>query len=193
MCKLEDMKIYLLDRNIETCGAWNKYFLSVPNVEVVCLDFLAFMRQYKVDCVVSPANGYGLMDGGYDQAITDWFGPDLQKSVQQYIIDNLYGEQPVGSSIMLETDINSIKLIHTPTMRYPGIIKDDMVIYHCMRSCLIAALSGGVKSVVIPAFGGATGCVDYDTVAKRMWQAYKQLSVPPSVIDWDYAVDQRIE
>lgn len=192
MRKLEDLTIYLLDRNIGMWSAWNKYFFDVPNVEVICLDFIAFMEQGKIDCVVSPANGYGLMDGGYDQAITDWFGPDLQERVRRYIVDNWYGEQPVGSSILLDTDIGT-KLIHTPTMRYPGVIKDDMVVYHCMRSCLITALDNGIRSLVIPAFGGATGCVDYDVIAKRMWQAYKQLADHPSEIDWEYANDQRIE
>lgn len=31
----------------------------------------------RIDAVVSPANAYGLMDGGYDKALTDYFGNDL--------------------------------------------------------------------------------------------------------------------
>ncbi|MDE6201005.1 MAG: macro domain-containing protein [Clostridiales bacterium] len=186
MRSIQDLKIYLLDRNPEMYAAWSEYFYGPKNVSIVCSDFVEFMRRYKVDCVVSPANSYGIMDGGYDEAISAWFGGDLQEHVQQYIIDNLYGEQPVGTSIMLDTNLDGIKLIHTPTMRTPSIIKDESLVYHCTRSCLIAALNGGVGSVVVPAFGGATGCVPFETVAQMMWRAYDQLCNPPQKIDWQY-------
>lgn len=183
---IQELKIYLLDRNPEMYAAWNKHFYGRNNVSIVCSDFVEFMRRYKVDCVVSPANSYGIMDGGYDEAISAWFGGDLQERVQQYIIDNLYGEQPVGSSIIIDTNLEGVKLIHTPTMRTPSIIKDESLVYHCTRSCLITALNGGVNSVVVPAFGAATGCVPYDTVAHMMWRAYSQLCDPPHKIDWEY-------
>lgn len=185
--EIQSLKIYLLDRNPEMYGAWSKYFFGLDNVEIVCADFIEFMRRYNVECVVSPANSYGIMDGGYDEAITAWFGDALQKKVQQYIVDNLYGEQPLCSSIVLDTDVNGIKLIHTPTMRTPSAIKDDSIVYHCTRSCLIAALISGVNSVVVPAFGGHTGLVPRETVAHMMWLAYDQLKSPPQKIDWEYA------
>ncbi|MBD5131618.1 MAG: hypothetical protein HDT28_03375 [Clostridiales bacterium] len=188
---LGSLKIYLLDRDIEMCSAWRKHFFGIKNVEVVCMDFLAFMKTYKVDCVVSPANGYALMDGGYDQAISDYFGWDLQALVQKYLIENLYGEQPVGSSIILDTNIEGIKLIHTPTMRYPEKILDPAVIYHCMRTCLITALQNGVNTMVVPAFGAATGEVDLETVSDMMWWAYEQIGNPPQKLDWEYARTNR--
>lgn len=184
---IENIKIYLLDRNPEMYGAWSKYFFGLDNVKVLCADFIEFMRQNKVECVVSPANSYGIMDGGYDEAITSWFGDGLQKKVQQYIVDNLYGEQPLCTSIVIDTDVNGIKLIHTPTMRTPSVIKDESIVYHCTRSCLIAALNSGVSSVVVPAFGGLTGRVPRETVAHMMWLAYEQLKSPPQKITWEYA------
>lgn len=187
MRKLETLNIYLLDRNPDMYSSWNKYFFGQDNVSVVCCDFADFMRRYKVDCVVSPANGFGIMDGGYDEAITAWFGISLQEKVRQYIVNNLYGEQPVGTSIVVDTDVQGIKLIHTPSMRTPSVIKDNAVIYHCTRSCLMAALNSGINSVVVPAFGGLTGCVPHDTVAKMMWFAFDQLKNPPQKIDWEYA------
>lgn len=187
---IQSMRIYLLDRNPEMYAEWSKYFYGLKNVSIICSDFVEFMRRNKVDCVVSPANAYGIMDGGYDEAITAWFGNDLQERVQQYIVDNLYGEQPVGSSILIDTGLDGIKLIHTPTMRTPSIIKDERLVYHCTRSSLIAALNGGVSSVVLPAFGAATGCVPYETVAQMMWRAYDQLNNSPDKIDWKYADSQ---
>ncbi len=184
--KLENMKIYLLDRNLAMTESWQEYFKDMPNFEIVCDDFAHFMEHNQVDCVVSPANSFGLMDGGYDLAITKWFGVNLPRKVQQYILSNFYGEQPVGTSIIIDTDNDGVKLIHTPTMRSPSRIRDPLVIYQCMRTCLMTALSKGINSIVIPAFGGAAGEVEYGVIANMMYRAYKQLLDPPYYLNWAY-------
>jgi hypothetical protein len=57
------------------------------------------------------------MDGGVDAAITLFFGGQLQKKVQKYILENFEGEQPVGTSFIIETDNDKHPyLAHTPTM-----------------------------------------------------------------------------
>ena len=73
------MKIYILDRSRATTRYAELYFHNLNNVEVVTAEFEDFMRDYLVDCVVSPANAYGLMDGGYDMAITQYFGEQIPK------------------------------------------------------------------------------------------------------------------
>ena len=95
-------------------------------------DFASFMKTHegRIDAVVSPANAYGLMDGGYDKALTDYFGNDLQLAVQKEIIKRFYGEQPVGTSFSSPIpDHSGMLLIHTPTMRSPSQIKDIMIVY----------------------------------------------------------------
>jgi O-acetyl-ADP-ribose deacetylase (regulator of RNase III) len=184
--KLSGIKIILLDRNKKMVESWKRFFNGTENVKFVCSDFEKFMDNNKVQCVVSPANSYGLMDGGYDYAISEWFGWDLQNKVQKYIVDNFYGEQPVGTSIIVDTGKDGIKLIHTPTMRYPDIIRDAAVVYQCMRSTLMLAMKNDIKSIVIPAFGGACGGLEYDEIAEMMWKAFMQLLNPPKKISWDY-------
>lgn len=186
------MKMYILDRSRSTTRYAGLYFGGYENVEVVNAEFEDFMRTYPVDCVVSPANAYGLMDGGYDLAITRYFGDQLQQRVQQYIVDNLYGEQPVGTSIIVDAGRNGQRLIHTPTMRTPSEIKDPCLIYHCMRSTLICAYENNVESIVIPFFGGGCGNLHPNIVAKMMWKAYVQIHNPPQKLDWDYAYSQEI-
>ena len=179
------MKIYLLDRNYSIVECWRERFTGVKDVEIVCDDFARFMNTHDVECVVSPANSFGLMDGGYDLAISKYFGWDLSKKVQQYIIDNLYGEQPVGTSIIV--DINEKqKLIHTPSMRTPSQIKEPLIIYNCMRTCLMLAKQNNIKSIVIPAFGGECGNVAFSLIAEMMFQAYNQIQNPPKEITWEY-------
>jgi O-acetyl-ADP-ribose deacetylase (regulator of RNase III) len=181
---VKEMKIYLLSRSSVATSNWNKCFDKEPNIKVVCSDFIQFMQSTKVECVVSPANSFGLMDGGYDEAITAWFGNQLQKRVQQYIIDELRGEQIVGTSFIIKAGKDNQYLIHTPTMRIPNKILDSQVIYSCMRSCLSTAIDNDIGSIVIPAFGGATGRVSYDVVADLMYKAYHQICNPMSRIKW---------
>lgn len=196
------MQIYLLDINKGMTDAWHKYFDS-SNVVIVNEDFKTFMDSHTyIEAIVSPANSFGLMDGGYDKAITDYFGKQLMKDVQDTIMRDWCGEQPVGTSItvpivqrLIYKQIDDEKilpcnplLIHTPSMRTPEQIVDSRIVYQCMRTTLIEASRQGVDSVVIPAFGGLTGRVPYDVIAKMMFLAYKQIYNQPKELNWGYAL-----
>lgn len=182
------MKIYLLEKNFRKAEELKDAFKN-EDVEIINDDFGYFIRNYDVECVVSPANAYGLMDGGYDAAISDWFGDQLQERVQKYIIEHYYGEQPVGTSFIIDAGKNGQKLIHTPTMRVPSRILDPAVVYQAMRATLMVALENNVKSIVIPVFGGSTGGVEPEAAAKLMWLGYDRIMRPNRTIDWDVALD----
>lgn len=181
------MKIYLLDRKAIMEDCWSAYFRNEPDVTVVCDNLAHFLDTIEVDCVVSPANSYGLMDGGFDLALSGYFGWGLQERVQEYIVKNFKGEQPVATSFIIDTGKDDIMLIHTPTMRRPFAVKDPMIVYQCTRTSLMCALENNVESIVIPAFCGEYGEVSPKVIAKLMYEAYKQIMNPPSHIDWDYA------
>ena len=170
------LKIYLLDRNPLIAFALKDAFSSIQRVEVVRDDFAHFMDTHKdLACIVSPGNAFGYMDGGYDAAITDYFGKAAQEAVQDYIARHLFGEQPVATSILVDIPGTDKKLIHTPTMRLPSPIKDRIVVYQAMRTTLMCALQAKVPSIVIPAFGGATGKVNPQVLAKCMKAGYDQV------------------
>lgn len=202
------MQIYILDNRPEVAISFKKYFKPILNevpVKFVTDDFAHFMDEHEtIDAVVSPANAYGLMDGGYDNAITRYFGNNLQKRVQGTIIKKWYGEQPVGTSItvpilerLIEKDDRNMYavLIHTPTMRTPSRIVDPTIIYQCMRTTLIEVINNNCEHIVIPAFGGATGGLSSDIVAKMMYQAYIQIfdEDERQNIDWGVALDRRVK
>ena len=182
----ENIEIYLLDINKDMTNTWERFFKNVPNVKVINNDFASFMNQNpQIEAIVSPANSFGIMTGGYDKAIIDYFGKDLMKDVQDYIIEHYCGEQPVGTSFSIPiNNFNKSHLIHTPTMRTPEVINDSRVIYSCMRSTLIECLKKNYGSVVIPAFGACTGKVDYREVANMMRLAYEQLTHIPDGLNW---------
>ena len=186
------MKIYIIDNDFDKLKYAQLYFHGYEDVECVCSELADFLNSNPVECVVSPANAYGLMDGGYDLAITEYFGDQLQKRVQQHIIDHYYGEQPIGTSFIIDSGIPGRTVIHTPTMRTPQEIKDPLVVYQCMRTTLICALQNNVQSILIPLFGGGCGDVQPKLLAELMWKAYLQIQKPPKEITWRYANQNEI-
>lgn len=182
------MKVYLLSHKALMEDCWYAYFGNTPDVAIVCDNLDHFLKSTIIDCVVSPANSYGLMDGGFDLAISEYFGWGLQERVQRYILEHFKGEQPVATSFIIETGKDNIRLIHTPTMRIPFPVKDPMIVYQCMRTTLMKALENRIDSIVIPAFCGECGDVSPKVIAYLMYEAYKQVFNPPEALDWDYAL-----
>ena len=186
------MKIYIIDNSPDKLKYAELFFYGCDDVECVCLDFDVFMHNYDVDCVVSPANAFGVMDGGYDEAIIAYFGQQLQDRVQQYIVDHFYGEQPVGTSFIIDSGRSGCTLIHTPTVRTPQDINEPLVVYQCMRTTLMCAIENNVESILIPLFGGGYGYLHPKLIAELMWNAYEQIKKPPSMIDRAYMEEHDI-
>ena len=177
MHKLSEMKIYIVEKDTYFASCLKEAFFGVNNVNVICSDIRNFfnIHQSEIDCLVSPANAFGRMNGGYDAALSDILGWTFQEKVQKYIKENFYGEQGVATSFIIDTDFQNLKLIHTPTMRYPDLIKDPFIVYYAMRSTLICALNNHIKTIVIPLFGGYYGGIDPEVGSKMMFNAYDQI------------------
>jgi len=126
---------------------FEKAFDGFPDVEVVFQRF----EDTDFDCVVSAANAFGLMDGGVDQCITDYFGVDMMHNVQNRIIQEYAGEQPVGTSLIVKgltnhKDIHKMKYVaHTPTMRIPRDVMGSDNPYRAMKAALLAVQSHNRK------------------------------------------------
>ncbi len=75
------MKIQLIDRNKEMCEQWNLLFKDCKDVVIHCGDFFSL----QTDCVVSPANSFGFMDGALDLAISKKLGWQVQEKLQKQI------------------------------------------------------------------------------------------------------------
>jgi O-acetyl-ADP-ribose deacetylase (regulator of RNase III) len=183
-------KLILVDPKESLCEAWQQAFQNYEEVEI----FNGRFEQLSTyDCMVSAANSFGLMDGGVDLAITNYFGDGLQKRVQEFIIDNYNGEQPVGTSFIIETNHpDHAFLAHTPTMRVPMPINGTDNVYQAMKAMLQAVKSfnasgGRIKIVVCPGLGTATGRVPFEEAARQMELAYRYYKNPPQAINWNSA------
>src|SRR5262245_274471 len=132
---MSDLHLILVDPKPALCRAFQKAFQGLPNIEVVQG---YFERLPAFDCMVSAANSFGLMDGGVDGAITNFFGDQLMIRVQQRILDDYLGEQPIGTSLIVETqNIKHPYIAHTPTMRVPTSIAETENVYTAMWAMLL--------------------------------------------------------
>lgn len=198
-----NFKLILCDLQADLCKEFETHFAHYPNVSVHNGDFM----RLKFDCIVSAANSFGLMDGGVDGAITMYFGNQLQERVQKRIIDEYYGEQPVGTSFIIQgkemrnLDGGNQYVAHTPTMRVPKDITATENVYNAMKAMLAAVdrhnidfengeLPEGhnrIETVVCTGLGTFCGKMPFNRAAAEMRLAYYNFSHPPASIDWTYA------
>lgn len=188
------MKTIFVDPNPGFKAAIEEFFKDLPDVEAV---LGRFEQLPEFDCMVSPANSFGLMDGGVDAAIISFFGYGLMDAVQARIIKEHRGEQLVGTCMIVETGhAKHPFLAHTPTMRVPMTIARTDNVYKAMWALLLAldhhnqTAERKINSVACPGLGTGTGQVPFRQAARQMSIAYRNFLNPPTYIDWRFA-DER--
>ncbi len=187
----DDLRLILVDRSPLLTHEWARAFEGKPNVQILAGHFEDLP---EFDCIVSPGNSFGLMDGGIDGAIVAYFGEGLMRRVQQRIVDEYLGEQPVGTCILVPTDDRRHPyLAHAPTMRVPMEISRTDYAYLAMWAVLLAvhrhyaACEQSICSLACPGLGAGTGRMPAREVARQMALAYAHYLDPPSRLDWDVA------
>src|SRR5436190_24340994 len=107
------MKLHLIDLNEALVNSWARAFAEFPEVRVTRGDLISKAE----NCVVSPANSYGFMDGGIDAVYRDFFGPRVEQTVQEPIARRPERQLPVGASLVVRTGHERIPyMIFAPTM-----------------------------------------------------------------------------
>src|SRR5688572_6404503 len=105
-------QITFVDRNEAVIDALKLAFSDVTEANFHVGDF----AEVDFDMIVSPANSFGLMDGGFDGALTKKYGRQLQERVQSHIARIFAGEQPVGTAFILPLMVERA-VGHTTTPR----------------------------------------------------------------------------
>lgn len=193
--------------NEDLHNEFQKAFDGFPNVECVFSRF----EDTNFDCVVSAANSFGLMDGGVDQCITDYMGESTMLRIQDQIIKDFAGEQPVGTSIVMKGDwsIDRAKnkyVAHTPTMRVPRDVSGSDNSYRAMKAALLAVQKHNqlidskdpvysennvrINTLVTPGLATLCGRIPYNKAAHQMSLAVFHVLNPPKSINWLYAANR---
>lgn len=165
------MKIQLIDINENMIKCWHDQFDDCENVVIHQGDIFSL----STDCIVSPANSFGFMDGGLDYIISQKFGWGLQKELQSSIKNTPLGEILVGDTAFITTSNKDIPyLISAPTMRLPMIIKDTVNVYLAAKGIFTVLQKNNhlIKTVTISGLGTGAGGLDPSVCAKQMREAY---------------------
>ncbi len=169
------MKIILAALSPKLLDAWTTFFSKEEQVVIVEGD----ITKMACDAIVSPANSFGFMDGGLDHALSERFGWDLEKKLQQQIKELPEGELLVGQAIVMETGDRDVPyLISAPTMRVPTNFNIDTSVnaYLAMKAVLIKAKSmNSISSVAVPGLCTGVGRMQPIIAARQMFQAYTEI------------------
>jgi O-acetyl-ADP-ribose deacetylase (regulator of RNase III) len=185
--KLE--KLYLIDSKPELCDKWRQVFSSYPEVEVLTGDYF----QQSADAIVSPANSFGIMDGGLDLAIRNELGFQVETDIQKVILNKYHGEMPIGSAAIISTSHDRWSyIIAAPTMRIPENIAFTLNAYIAFRAVLIAINrfneSGPkkpIKSLICSGLGTGIGSMEPTKCAAQMRAAYKLIREPARISSYE--------
>jgi O-acetyl-ADP-ribose deacetylase (regulator of RNase III) len=179
-------KVLLIDRAQALVDCWKAQFADCPAVEAIAGDYF----QRPADAIVSPANSFGIMDGGLDLAIRDQLGFPLERKVQELIDEQYHGELPVGSAEVVETgDPRWRYLIVAPTMRVPEPIPFTINAYLAFRAVLVAVQNCNralgrleIDSLVCCGLGTGIGQVGANRCAMQMRAAFQVMTKPARML-----------
>jgi O-acetyl-ADP-ribose deacetylase (regulator of RNase III) len=188
--------LWLVHPDDAMCAAFRERFAGLPNVRVVTGRFEDLEPH---DCFVTAGNAFGLMTAGIDAAVVRRFGEELMHRVQHRIMDEFFGEQPVGTAFIVPTGDRSLPFVcHAPTMRVPGNIEGTDKVYAATWAALLAVMAHNrtsaerIEVVALPAMGAGFGGVPFGEVARQMAAAYRHLLEPPHRLDWDWVVARQL-
>jgi O-acetyl-ADP-ribose deacetylase (regulator of RNase III) len=169
------MKIILTAITPKLIEAWKELFVAEENVSIIEGD----ITKIECDAIVSPANSFGFMDGGLDYELSERFGWDLEKKLQQKIRELPEGELLVGQAMLLETGDKTVPfIISAPTMRIPTNFNIDTSVnaYLAMKAILIKVKNDDrISTVAIPGLCTGVGRMQPIIAARQMFQAYKEI------------------
>jgi O-acetyl-ADP-ribose deacetylase (regulator of RNase III) len=172
------MQVLLVDRSPPMVRAWQTVFADRDDVEVVEGDYFA----REAGAMVSPANSFGIMDGGLDAAIRDTLGFTVQQRAQRVIVERHHGELPVGAAELVETgDARWPVLVIAPTMRVPESVANTLNAYLAFRAVLVACKRASIASVVCCGLGTGIGAMEPRRCAVQMRMALLHATGPARI------------
>lgn len=164
--------------------AWRHAFADQAGAEIIEGDYFA----QPADAMVSPANSFGIMDGGLDLAIRDQLGLQVQRRVQRAIIERHHGELPIGAAVIVATDEPRWPfLIAAPTMRVPENVAATLNAYHAFRATLLeverwnAHSAVPIRSLVCCGLATGIGGMEPTRCALQMRMAMRQVRGPARI------------
>jgi len=158
---MDGIKIHFVSQDKNLPFYMEKFF-NLPNITFEAKNI---MDCEAADCIVSPGNSYGQMDGGIDAVLSNILSNDIGKKVRKQIAQYYCGEKPIGTCLIVETDNPKFPyLAHSPTMVIPKNVDGTLNAYYAFKALLSSVLVHNlsekrkIKSILTTTF--CTGCGD---------------------------------
>jgi len=173
------------DGKINTTSSTNKYKYRYSDLQVMSLADLNY------DIVISPANSFGELKGGFDMQYYLHLGKeDLQKYIYNTIATKYYGEVLVGNSAIINLHKMQKKIFGVlkydkpkymlicPTMTIPTNVAGSRNAYLFTRAVLegislIKKIDNGVNSALLPVPCVGVGGMPAKTAANQIKAAFE--------------------
>lgn len=189
-------EIWLVHPGAAMAAAFRERFAGLPGVRIVPQMFQDLEAH---DGFVTAGNAFGIMTAGVDAAVVARLGESLMARVQHRIMDEYWGEQPVGTAFVIGTSDPAIPfLCHAPTMRVPGSIEGTDKVYAATWAALLAIAAHNrrrdnppIEVAAFPAMGTGFGGVPVGEAARQMAAAYRNFLHPPHRLDWDFVAERQ--
>ncbi|KAL0946008.1 hypothetical protein HGRIS_012284 [Hohenbuehelia grisea] len=197
---MEDIQFVLLDRSNHLVEEWKRAFAEHLPADVSSRITILNSTLENLtpphslfDCIVSPANSYGIMDGGFDYYLSKAISPtgDIKSAIsvaQSALYKRSRGYAPPGSCTLVplagtacEANAHQCAFVALcPTMRVPEDVRwNREVVYNCIWSLLcevdsynavVVETSEGrkIKTILLTGLGTGTGFVPAKRCAEQM-------------------------
>jgi len=180
---------YLIDRSQKLVDAWNDAFSAISHVKPVASDYF----QQPADAIVSPANSFGIMDGGLDLEIHNQLGYGVQTRLQAVIVEKYHGKLPVGGAEIIQTGDEKWKyLVAAPTMRVPEPIAFMINAYLAFRAVLLAVSNFNkavgvrrIDTLVCSGLGTGVGRMSPTRCARHLQMAHRSMITSAAIGRFD--------
>ena len=188
---MKNIKLIICCMSKESFDEATNMFSEVENVEVIQGSLLA----QHADAIVSPANSFGIMDGGIDKEIIEQLGMSLEIKLKKIIADDYFGELCIGNAVVVPIDKPNFKyMIAAPTMRVPMNVSQTTNAYIAFRAMLIEALNhNSIESIATPMFCTGIGKMNYKVAATQMKIAYRNVIQGMKLTDFDLIYNSQIK
>lgn len=162
------MQVILFHPNADVIRETDKILAQCSGLSTLCASYEELHESglsYE-GVVVSPGNGFGIMDGGFDRVLRDVHGVELEQRIKRAII-RMYGpEMPVGCAVS-SAATGGQRVIYAPTMQVPMALEGSDNVYRAARAAAHLAKTLSVRTLWMPLMGTGAGSLPLD---EAVWQ-----------------------
>ncbi|MGN0759878.1 MAG: macro domain-containing protein [Candidatus Ventricola sp.] len=163
------MQTILFHPDAAACEALERMTQRLDDVTVLCASCEELFESGLMTegAVVSPGNGFGIMDGGFDGVLRALCGDLLEARIKRQIVERYGPELPVGAAVAARSEHGQL-VIYAPTMQIPMRIVGTDNVYRAARAAANKAVYIGVDVLYMPLLGTDTGGMALEDAAVQI-------------------------